>query len=202
MIRRLLCVKIGTLSLVLLVRLIAGDKANAAPDTVTIDAVKIAANQVIVDGNLGTGSVTVSFGSSALQIVSSSSTRIVATLNPVPPIGSYRVAVTVGNKSATAYATVADKILTGTVNANGSYAAGSPFTVVHNYAGNYTIMFPAGTFQIGSPYVFPILSVKPMFGTAAANVTGYLIAGDQSGGFALDFAGIDTLFQFTVVQTY
>jgi hypothetical protein len=176
----------------------------ATTNTVTIESATIAANELTLTGDFGTGAVSMLLAAQSLPIVSSSPTEIVATLNPVPAVGTYRVLLQVGNKSATAYASVSPKIIQGFVNPDGSVSPGtsSPITVVHAFAGNYRVEFPAGTFQIGSPYLAPVLAVKPLFGLAPANVVYYFINGDQSGSFIVDFGGIDTLFTFTMIQTY
>ena len=178
-------------------------EANAAGNSISIDAMFLGGNQLRLRGDFGTASkITVLLASTPLVVVSASAPEIVATLNPVPPLGTYRVDVTVDNKTAFAYLTVSPKILQGFVNVDGSVAPGSAFTAVHTSSGHYRIEFPAGTFQIGAPYNFPVLTVHPVFGTTPANVTVYAINGDQSGRFEVDFGGIDTLFSFTVVQTY
>jgi len=185
--------------------LISGGESQAAPvNTGTIDSVTIAANQLILTGDFGTGAVTVLLASQSLPIVSSNPIEIVATLNPVPSVGTYRVFLQVDNKTATAYASVSPKILQGFVNPDGSVSPGtsSPVTVVHAFAGNYEVEFPEGTFQIGSPYLFPVLAVKPLYGLAPANVTTYFITAKQAGAFIVDFGGVDTLFTFTMIQTY
>lgn len=201
-----LSAKLGTV-LLISAMFSAARPALAASDHLSIESLKIAANQLTIDGEFETGSVTVRFGSRSLPIVAKSSTQIVATLNPVPAIGTYRVTVTDGKESATADATITPKILVGKVEADGSYVAGSGYTVVHPFAGRYSVTFPAGTFQVGNPYVFPALLVKSIFGTSngtplVANVFYYIIRGDQSGQFDVDFASLDAPFFFTITQTY
>jgi hypothetical protein len=171
-------------------------------NSVTIDALTIAANQLTLRGTFGSGVINVLLGSTPLPVVSSSSTQIVAGLSPVPAIGTYRLTLTIGNKTTTAYASVSAKILEGIVNADGAVGSGNGFSVVHAFSGNYRINFPTGTFQIGSPYVFPTLVVAPLFSLATANITFYVINGDQSGSFIVDFAGTDTVFSFNLTQTY
>jgi hypothetical protein len=176
---------------------------TASPDanTIAVDSITIAANQLTLKGVFGLGAATVLLGANSLPVVSSSSSEVVATLNPVPHIGTYRVTLTVGNKSATVFAAVSAKILEGLVGADGSIS-GSGFAASHPFAGHYQVTFPAGTFQIGSPYVFPPVLVTPLFSAAIPNVTSYFIHGDQSGVFDVDFAGIDTAFSFNLTQTY
>ncbi len=70
------------------------------------------------------------------------------------------------------------------------------------FAGHYRVSFPAGTFQIGSPYVFPPALVTPLFSAATPDVNYYVIFGDQSGVFEVDFAGVDTYFSFNLTQIY
>jgi len=177
-------------------------EAGAAANSVTIDSATIAANHLTLKGDFGTGTVSVLLASAFLPVVSSNPTQIVATLNPVPPVGTYRVSLQVDNKSATAFASVSPTILQGFVDNDGSVSSSEGVTVVHAFTGNYRINFPAGTFQIGSPYLFPVLAVKPLFGLTPANVVLYVINGDQSGRFIVDFGGVDTLFTFTLIQTY
>ena len=68
-------------------------------------------NGSMVSGNqltiLGTGfaatPITVSLNGVNLSVVSNTATKIVTTLNPVPPPGTYRLVVKAGNTSTTAY---------------------------------------------------------------------------------------------------
>jgi len=179
----------------------AAHKASADANTIAVDSVTIAANQLTLKGAFGSGTATVLLGSSSLPVVSSFPGEVVATLNPIPRIGTYRVTLTVGNKSATVFAAVSAKILEGLVGADGS-VSGSGFAASHPYPGHYQVTFPAGTFQIGSPYVFPPVLVTPLFSATTPNVTFYVINGDQSGVFAIDFSATDTAFSFNLTQTY
>ena len=194
--------RLGTTVCVLMTVLLAvAQKASADANSIAVDSVTIAANRLTLRGPFGPGTATVLLGSNSLAVISSSPSQVVATLNPIPPIGTYRVTLTVGNKSATVFVAVAAKILEGIVGADGS-TAGPGFAVSHPFAGNYHVTFPPGTFQIGSPYVFPPVLVTPLFSAAIPNITYYFINGDQSGVFVVDFAGIDTAFSFNLTQTY
>jgi hypothetical protein len=177
---------------------------SADANTIAIDSITIASNQLTLSGAFGLGTATVVLGSSPLPVVSSSQSQVVATLNPVPHIGTYTVALTVGNKTAVGVATVAARTLGGLVGTDGSIS-GTGFSASHAFAGNYRVTFPPGTFQIGSPYVFPPVLVTPLFAAGAPNVpnvTAYFINGDQSGSFVVDFSGVDTAFSFSLTQTY
>jgi hypothetical protein len=181
----------------------AAHDVRADANTIAIDSVTIAANQLTFQGTFGSGAVTVLLGSKSLPIVSSSPSQIVAVLNPIPHIGTYSLTLMVGNKTATISAGVSAKTLEGIVFADGS-VVGTPsgFVVTHAFTGHYRINFPAGTFQIGSPYVFPPALVTPLFAAGSPNINYYVVYGDQSGLFEVDFGGVDTAFSFNLTQTY
>jgi hypothetical protein len=176
---------------------------RADANTIAIDSVTIATNQLTLQGTFGSGAVTVFLGSKSLPVVSSSPSQIVAAINPIPHIGTYSLTLMVGNKTATISAGVSAKTLEGIVFGDGS-VVGTPngFVVTHAFTGHYRINFPAGTFQIGSPYVFPPALVTPLFAAGSPNINYYVIYGDQSGVFEVDFGGVDTAFSFNLTQTY
>jgi hypothetical protein len=62
---------------------------TASPDanTIAVDSITIAANQLTLKGVFGSGAATVLLGSNSLPVVSSSPSEVVATLNPVPALG-------------------------------------------------------------------------------------------------------------------
>ena len=93
--------KIHHAPLALIVLLLIGN-ASAS----TINSATISGNQLTITGN-GFGGVplAVSFNGKSVPIVRSSSTQIVATLNPVPSSGSYRLVVKAGTSSTFAYVT-------------------------------------------------------------------------------------------------
>jgi hypothetical protein len=175
---------------------------RADANTIAIDSVTIAANQLTLQGPFGPGAATVVFASKSLPVLASSESQVVAVLNPVPPIGTYTVVLTVGNKTATTVATVSAKTLEGIVASDGSVGSGRGFAATHVSAGHYKVSFPAGTFQVGSPYTFPPVIVTPLFSAAIPDVNYYVIYGDQSGVFEVDFAGVDTYFSFNLTQVY
>jgi len=180
----------------------AARNVRADANNIAIDSVTIAANQLILQGPFGPGAATAVLGSKSLSILASSPSQVVAALNPVPHIGTYTVILTVGNKTATTFATVSAKTLEGIITSDGSVGSGSGFAATHVYAGHYRVSFPAGTFQIGSPYVFPPVIVTPLFSATTPDVNYYIINGDQSGVFEVDFGGVDTYFSFNLTQTY
>jgi len=175
---------------------------RADANTITIDSATINANQLTLQGSFGSGTATVVFASKSLPVVATSPSQVVATLNPVPHIGTYTVVLTVGNKTGVTFVSVAAKTLEGIVAADGSVGSGTGFAATHVFAGHYRVSFPAGTFQIGSPYVFPPALVTPLFSAATPDVNYYVIFGDQSGVFEVDFAGVDTYFSFNLTQIY
>jgi hypothetical protein len=180
----------------------ASHDARADANTIAIDSVTIAANQLILQGPFGPGTATVVLASKSLSILASSPSQVVAALNPVPHIGTYTVILTVGNKTATTFVSVTAKTLEGIINFDGSVGSGTGFSATHVYAGHYRVTFPSGTFQIGSPYVFPPVLVTPLFSAPAPDVNYYVINGDQSGVFEVDFGGVDTAFSFNLTQIY
>src|SRR4029453_17248670 len=150
-------------------------RASADANTIAVDSLTIAANQMSLKGEFGLGATKVLLGSNELPVVSGSPGQVVATLNPIAPIGTYRVTLIVGNKPATVFAAISPNCLHGLVGADGS-VAGTGFAASHPYAGTYHVTFPPGTFQIGAPYVFPPVLVTPLFAGAPAvpNVTAYV----------------------------
>jgi hypothetical protein len=89
--------------------------------------------------------------------------------------------------------------INGFVNANGTINSGTGFSVTLNRAGNYTLGFPAGSFN---PAAFPIISVQPFDapGVSAA-VLGVETISDGSANINVDFAGVDEAFFFTANTT-
>jgi hypothetical protein len=79
---------------------------SATAFATTINSTTVSGNQLTIGGVGFNGSPTVTLNGKMLTIVSSTSTQIVATINPVPPTGSYRLTVKSGKASAFAYVTV------------------------------------------------------------------------------------------------
>jgi hypothetical protein len=70
---------------------------------VVINGTTVAGNQITITGTGFTGTLTVALAGTKLAVVSSTATQIVATMNPVPPAGTYRLVVKAGNASGNAY---------------------------------------------------------------------------------------------------
>ena len=90
----------GMRILALVIFLLAGITSSAT----TINSAVISGTQLTITGTGFSGTpLAVTFNGKTLLIVSSSSTQIVATLNPVPAPGSYRLVVKSGTASTFAY---------------------------------------------------------------------------------------------------
>ncbi|MGA8152754.1 MAG: IPT/TIG domain-containing protein [Terriglobales bacterium] len=73
----------------------------------TINSVTIAGNQLTITGTGFAGTpLAAIFNTKSIPIVSSSATKIVATLNPVPAPGSYRLVVNSGTASTFSYVSI------------------------------------------------------------------------------------------------
>jgi hypothetical protein len=73
----------------------------------TINNTTIGANQITINGSGFTGTpLSVTFNGASLSIVSSSASQIVATVNPLPATGTYRLVVKAGSASSTIYVNV------------------------------------------------------------------------------------------------
>ncbi len=79
---------------------------SAAAFATTINSAIVSGNQLTIGGVGFNGSLTVTLNGQKLAVASSTSTQIVATMNPVPPVGSYRLTVKSGKASTFAYVTV------------------------------------------------------------------------------------------------
>jgi len=73
---------------------------------VTINSATVSGDQLTISGVGFTGSISVTLNGQDLTVVSSTPTQIVATVNPVPAVGSYRLTVKAGKASAFAYVAV------------------------------------------------------------------------------------------------
>jgi hypothetical protein len=72
-----------------------------------INSTTVAGNQLTITGTGFSGTpLTVTFNGQQLTLVSSTPTQIVATLNPVPPPGTYRLVVRAGKPAATSYVAI------------------------------------------------------------------------------------------------
>jgi hypothetical protein len=105
--------------------------------TPTVNSSTIAGNQLTITGTGFSGTpLKVTFNGQSTSIVSSSSTQIVATVNPVPAYGSYRLVVKAGSSSTTAYVTVpAAAAIVAQVSVTGQTAA-IPTTTLFTPASN------------------------------------------------------------------
>jgi hypothetical protein len=72
----------------------------------TINSATISGTQLTITGSGFSGTLAVIFNGKTIPIVSSSSTKIVATLNPVPAPGSYQLVVKAGTASTSAYVAI------------------------------------------------------------------------------------------------
>jgi hypothetical protein len=88
--------------------------------------------------------------------------------------------------------------INGIVNGNGTIFAGNDFAVVENYAGNYTINFPGGSFS-SLPVFFVQPYLEPGLPVNILNVV--FNAGDGSATFTVDFQGTQPTFFFLANQT-
>jgi hypothetical protein len=69
-----------------------------------VNGTTVSGNQLTILGTgFATTPLTVSLKGVNLSVVSSTATKIIATLNPVPPPGTYRLVVKAGNASTSAY---------------------------------------------------------------------------------------------------
>jgi hypothetical protein len=73
---------------------------------ITINSTTVSGNQLTIGGAGFNGQLGVSLNGQKLTIVSNTSSQIVATMNPVPGPGSYRLVVKAGNNSTFAYVTL------------------------------------------------------------------------------------------------
>ena len=93
----------------ILVALTCGNLAAATITTVTFSK-----SQLTISGSGFVGALTVTLGSQKLAVLSGTATKIVASMNPVPDQGSYRLVLKAGTKSTFAYVTVpSGTLLTG-----------------------------------------------------------------------------------------
>jgi hypothetical protein len=86
--------------------------------------------------------------------------------------------------------------INGIVNGNGSIFSGTGFSSVENYAGNYTVTFPDGSFS--SAPVFVILPFNSP--ETPVNLVYYSINESGTASFTVDFQGSQPLFFFTANQ--
>ena len=80
----------------------------------------------------------------------------------------------------------------GGVNGLGIYA-GTGFTITTNSPGNYTINFPAGTWNC-----YPIATFQSFFGAPPADIQ---FASGDGLTWTVDFGGSDTTFDFIFVDS-
>ena len=170
--------------------------ASAAP---VIQSAAFAGGQLTIKGSgLSGTTVTVSFSGKSLPIVSNTSTKIVATLTPAPVTGSYRAVVKVDTASTAAYVSISPAVISGEVTSNGAAFVGTGYTSVRNSTGNYTLNFPAGTFN-GSTSPIPV--VTPLSdGVTASSTESVSYSGDGSASINVTFTN-DTSFFFIVAQS-
>ena len=73
-----------------------------------------------------------------------------------------------------------------------TYTSTGGFTIVWNSPGNYSIDIPAGTFAC-----YPIISIQPYFRAVAPDIQ---YGAPDATQFTIDFGGIDTAFNFSLIQ--
>lgn len=89
--------------------------------------------------------------------------------------------------------------INGIVYPNGTVFSGVGFTITHNYTGDYTIYFPAGTFNTAA---WPVLTVQPYQApTVNVNIVSANFSSDGSAQFTVDFGGYDETFFFMANTT-
>jgi hypothetical protein len=175
---------------------LAASLASAA----TIEGSTIANNQITISGSFALPIISVTLGTSSLTVVSSSSTQVVATVSPLPHVGTYRLVVHDNAGSNISTATVSPITLTGYVNSNGTVNSGTGFTVTLVETGTYKVSWPAGTFQCCGP--LPSFYANNTFGQPIGNIQYVSFSGDGSGSFGITFNGVDTFFNFSMTQTF
>ncbi len=80
---------------------------SAVASASTINSTTISGTQLTITGTGFSGTpLTVKFNGTSIPVISSSATQIVATLDPVPPPGSYRLTVKAGKPSAFSYVAI------------------------------------------------------------------------------------------------
>jgi hypothetical protein len=77
--------------------------STASANAITINSIAVSGNQLTIGGVGFNGTVTVTLGGQKLNISSSAPTQIVATADPIPAPGSYRLVVKAGGASTSAY---------------------------------------------------------------------------------------------------
>ena len=96
---------------------------------VVINSTKVAGNQLTITGTgFSAIPLTVTFNTVRLTVLSSSATQVVATLNPVPAPGNYRLIVKSGTASANTYVTISAPALLIGFCEHSSYA-GAPYYI-------------------------------------------------------------------------
>lgn len=121
-------------------------------------------------------------------------------------LGAVGVGVGGSSLSISGPATIAGTItggnlvsINGFVGANGTINSGTGFTVSLNSPGNYTLGFPAGSFN---PAAFPIISVQPYAAAGgSAAIIGVETLSDGSANIEVFFTGGNTAFFFMVNTT-
>ena len=80
---------------------------SAVASASTINGTTLSGTQLTITGTGFSGTpLTVKFNGTSIPVISSSATQIVATLNPVPPPGSYRLTVKAGKPSTFSYVAI------------------------------------------------------------------------------------------------
>jgi hypothetical protein len=77
--------------------------STASANAITINSIAVSGNQLTIGGVGFNGTLTVTLGGQKLNISSSTPTQIVATVDPIPAPGSYRLVVKAGGASTSAY---------------------------------------------------------------------------------------------------
>lgn len=77
--------------------------STASANAITINSIAVSGNQLTIGGVGFNGILTVTLDGQKLNISSSAPTQIVATVDPIPAPGSYRLVVKAGGASTSAY---------------------------------------------------------------------------------------------------
>jgi hypothetical protein len=72
----------------------------------TINSITVSGNQLTIGGVGFNGTITVTLNAQKLTVVSSTPTQIIATMDPIPEPGTYRLVVKAGKPSATSYVAI------------------------------------------------------------------------------------------------
>jgi hypothetical protein len=157
------------LAALILLALTCGNVAAATITTVTFSK-----SQLTISGTGFVGALAVTLGGRKLTVLSGTATQIVASMNPVPDQGSYRLVVKAGTKSTFAYVTVpSGTILAGDCARSAFPGVGLFYTVwlIGDVPCNQGVHYPPGD---GVPLVAGTLKHLTVKGYFAGTATVYV----------------------------